>query len=51
MRSIVTEISFDVQLSDRELEAIRKLLSGSKEKFQVLKDARLTVRVAVKVKA
>ena len=50
MENIISTISFDVQLSQNEIEAIKRILSGNKVKFEVLKDAQLMVKIRVKVK-
>lgn len=50
METIDSSIFFDVQLSKLEIEAIERILSGNKVKFEVLKDAQLMVKIRVEVK-
>jgi hypothetical protein len=48
MTSITEVVRIDVQLAKDEIEAIGRMFSG-KAKFEILKDAQLSVRVRVEV--
>jgi len=50
VKSVTSKISFDVRISDEEIKAIEKMLSGNKVRFKVLEDAQLVVSIRVDVK-
>lgn len=51
METYISKVHLPVQLSRKEIAAIRRMFSGSKVKFSILKEARLEVRIQVEAEA